>query len=154
MKFHGIKSLSPAPFIVLLFAALLSLAVSPVLASPHSASRAASPVKMAMAHVLVNSRGRTLYVFAPDSRNKSTCSGQCAKFWPPATISKGATPPTKMAGVPGTFGVITRTDGKRQLTYDGAPLYTFVGDHKAGDLNGQGLVASGGYWWVVVAGGH
>jgi predicted lipoprotein with Yx(FWY)xxD motif len=58
-----------------------------------------------------------------------------------------------MAGIPGTFGVVMRTDGSRQLTYDGAPLYTFVQDKDSGDAYGQGLVAAGGYWWVVVATG-
>jgi predicted lipoprotein with Yx(FWY)xxD motif len=47
--------------------------------------------------------------------------------------------------------VITRKDGTRQLTYDGAPLYTFSGDTKAGQMDGQGLNVSGGYWWMVVA---
>ncbi len=154
MSSNGISPVSHAPVITLLFAALLGLAVSPVMAQTHTARRTSAPVRMVAAHILVNSNGRTLYVFAPDSRGKSTCSGQCAKFWPPRHLPKNAAPPSKIAGIPGTFGAITRTDGTRQLTYDGAPLYTFVGDHKPGDMNGQGLVASGGYWWVVVAGGR
>ena len=154
MKSYRSTLFSPALAIVLLFAAFISLAVSPVLARTHPAARASAPVKTTAAHVLVTPKGQTLYVFAADSRNKSTCAGECAKFWPPRHVAKGVTPPTKVGGVPGTFGMITRTDGTRQLTYDGAPLYTFAGDQKPGDMNGQGLVASGGYWWVVVAGGR
>jgi predicted lipoprotein with Yx(FWY)xxD motif len=56
-----------------------------------------------------------------------------------------------MPSIKGTFGATRRTDGKRQLTFDGAPLYTFINDKKPGDMAGQGLDVSGGYWWVVVA---
>jgi predicted lipoprotein with Yx(FWY)xxD motif len=55
--------------------------------------------------------------------------------------------------VPGTFGVTVRTDGSRQLTYDHAPLYTFLLDKKPGDTKGQGLFGFGGSWWIVAAGG-
>lgn len=137
----------------MLLAGLLTAAVSPVLAKNHAQARAAAPVKTTSAHLLVTPKGRTLYVFALDTKGKSACSGTCAKFWPPRTVSKNANPPTKVAGIPGTFGVIMRSDGKHQLTYDGAPLYTFLEDKKPGDINGQGIVASGGYWWAVVAGG-
>lgn len=153
MKLYRPGSFSLALAIVLLFAALTSFAVSPALARKHTLARPAALVKMSSAHILVTPKGKTLYVFAADSRDKSACSGACARFWPPSRVSKGGTPPTKIAGVSGIFGVITRHDGTRQLTYDGAPLYTFAEDKKAGDMNGQGLVASGGYWWVVVAGG-
>ena len=136
-----------------LLASLVTVGITPARANGHAAARTAALVKTTSAHVLVNAKGMTLYVFASDSKNKSACSGQCAKFWPPSVVAKGTTPRAKIAGVPGTFGVFTRSDGKRQLTYDGAPLYTFLEDKKAGDMNGQGVVASGGYWWVVVASG-
>jgi predicted lipoprotein with Yx(FWY)xxD motif len=58
--------------------------------------------------------------------------------------------PMTMSGMKGTFGVTVRKDGKHQLTYDGAPLYTFIKDKKPGDMVGQGLDVAGGYWWVVV----
>ena len=136
-----------------LAAALATLAVSPVQARGHAAP-AAAPVKTTAARILVTSRGRTLYVFAPDPKGKSTCYGTCAKYWPARLVPAGTTPAAKVAGLPGTFGVAARTDGTQQLTYDGAPLYTFAGDKKAGDMNGQGLDVAGGYWWVVVAGGQ
>jgi predicted lipoprotein with Yx(FWY)xxD motif len=137
----------------ILLAGLVTFAASPVLARVHTSAPAAAPVKTKAAHILATSKGRTLYVFAADSKDKSACYGECAKFWPPRLVTTGTTPPAKVKGVPGTFGVFTRTDGTQQLTYDGAPLYTFAGDKKAGDMNGQGLLASGGFWWAVVAGG-
>lgn len=138
----------------LLLSPLVDLAVSPVLAKGHTAAPAAAPVKTRAAHILVTPKGMTLYVFAPDPKDKSTCYNTCAKFWPPRLVKSGTTPKAKLDGILGTFGVTARTDGTQQLTYDGAPLYTFAGDKKAGDMNGQGVVASGGYWWVVVAAGH
>jgi predicted lipoprotein with Yx(FWY)xxD motif len=140
--------------IVVLMAGLVGLAASPAMAQTHASAHAAAQVKTTTGHILVTPKGMTLYVFASDPKGKSTCSGQCAKFWPPRTVAAGVTPPAKVAGTPGTFGVIPRADGTRQLTYDGAPVYTFVEDKKPGDMNGQGVVASGGYWWIIVAAGH
>lgn len=137
---------------VLATPALLAVAVTAAQASAHALASAAL-VKAAPANILVTPKGMTLYVFAPDKAKKSTCYGECAKFWPPLLAPKGAPPAAHLPGVPGTFGVAMRTDGTHQLTYDGAPLYTFLEDTKAGQMNGQGLDVAGGYWWVVVAGG-
>jgi predicted lipoprotein with Yx(FWY)xxD motif len=111
----------------------------------------AVPVKTSSAQMLVDGRGMTLYVFAPDRKNKSVCYGTCAVYWPPVIVPKGTTVPPTLPGLKGTFGVSVRTDGKRQLTYDGAPLYTFIKDKQPGAMTGQGLDVVGGYWWVVVA---
>jgi predicted lipoprotein with Yx(FWY)xxD motif len=97
--------------------------------------------------VLVDPTGRTLYIFAPDSRGHSTCSGSCATYWPPvpgADAKRAAT-----AGVTATLGSIKRADGSSQLTANGYPVYTYVGDHAKGQANGQGTNLSGGLWWVV-----
>lgn len=107
-------------------------------------------VKTAAAHMLVDARGMTLYLYSPDKRDKSVCTGACAAYWPPALASSGATVPTTIPGVTGAFGIATRQGGARQLTYDGAPLYTFVKDKKPGDITGQGVE---GIWWAVVVGG-
>lgn len=128
-------------------------AVSPVLARSHAAAHTASLVKNTAGHILVTSTGRTLYVFAKDQQNKSACYGQCATNWPPKLVPSGVTPPRKVAGIAGTFGVTMRRNGTHQLTYNGAPLYTFIVDKKAGDIKGQGLFALGGYWWGVVTSG-
>lgn len=152
MKLSRSRLFIGVPGGLLLLAALAMYAVLPAQAS-HSAIRAARVVKTTTANVLVTPKGHTLYVFASDPQKKSTCYDTCAKFWPPRLVASGTHPRTNIPGVPGTFGVITRTDGKQQLTYDGAPLYTFLEDKKAGDMNGQGAFASGGYWWAVVAAG-
>jgi predicted lipoprotein with Yx(FWY)xxD motif len=101
--------------------------------------------------MLVDARGMTLYVFAPDKKNLSVCYHTCATYWPPVMVPTGTTVPPKMTGITGTFGTTRRTNGKHQLTFDGAPLYTYVGDKKPGQMTGQGLDVAGGYWWVVVA---
>jgi predicted lipoprotein with Yx(FWY)xxD motif len=111
------------------------------------AQAAPSVVSTASAHILVDARGMTLYLFSPDKHNKSVCTGDCAEYWPPAVVSKGATVPATMPGVKGTFGTTTRAGGVKQLTYDGAPFYTWIKDKKPGDMTGQGVE---GIWWAVV----
>jgi len=118
--------------------------------TPAQAGAIPASVKTANARVLVDARGMTLYLYSPDKRDKSVCTGACATYWPPALLSPGQAAPATMAGIAGTFGVTTRADGARQLTYDGAPLYTFVKDKQPGDMTGQGVE---GIWWAVVAGG-
>src|SRR5947209_7834268 len=117
MKLSRTRFFIGLPSGLLLLVALVTLAVSPAQAS-HSSARAARIVKTTSANVLVTPKGHTLYVFASDSKNKSTCYTTCAKFWPPRLVAKGTHPRTNIPGVPGTFGVITRTDGTQQLTYD------------------------------------
>jgi predicted lipoprotein with Yx(FWY)xxD motif len=98
--------------------------------------------------VLTNAKGLTLYWFVPDTATKSNCNGSCATFWPPV---KG--PATAGAGVTGKISVITRSDGSKQATYNGHPLYTYVGDKAPGQDKGNGLNLSGGIWHVVTASG-
>jgi len=131
---------------------LAGLAIVPgAIFSAHAAPMAAAAmVKTTSTQMLVDSRGMTLYVYAPDPKGKSVCYGECAEYWPPMIVASGTKVPKTMAGMKGTFGVTVRKDGKRQLTFDGAPLYTFVKDKKPGDMVGQGLDVAGGYWWAVV----
>jgi predicted lipoprotein with Yx(FWY)xxD motif len=131
---------------LLLAPLLLVVAVAGASAGTRSSATAA-PVKTAAAHILVDAKGMTLYVYAKDTKGKSNCTGQCAQFWPPLLPAKGSKAPATMAGFAGTFGEITRAGGADQLTYDGAPLYTFANDKKPGDINGQGVA---GLWWAVV----
>jgi len=95
--------------------------------------------------LLTNSSGITLYTFAPDRVNKSVCYGDCATYWPPVPGHMSAGP-----GVSGTIGTITRTDGSTQATYDGHPLYTYIGDHAPGQDGGNDINLNGGVWHVVV----
>lgn len=94
--------------------------------------------------VLTNGKGLTLYWFAPDTRSASKCYGSCASYWPPVTGTPKAGP-----GVTGTLGTIRRTDGTTQATYDGHPLYAYVGDSGPGQANGNKLNLNGGLWYEV-----
>ncbi len=98
--------------------------------------------------VLTNAQGYVLYLFAPDTSTSSKCSGSCATYWPPVAGSA-----TAGSGVTGTLGTITRSDGTKQVTYDGHPLYTYAGDTAPGLAKGNGLNASGGLWYEMTASG-
>jgi predicted lipoprotein with Yx(FWY)xxD motif len=100
---------------------------------------------------LVDSQGRTMYLFEADKGGRSTCTGACAAAWPPVTVS-GA--PQAGSGVSQSLlGTITRSDGTMQVTYNHHPLYYFSGDGSAGQDKGQGLKAFGAGWYVVNASG-
>ena len=94
--------------------------------------------------VLTNAKGFTLYSFAPDTPATSKCYGSCAAYWPPVTGTAAAS-----AGVPGRVGTIKRTDGSEQLTYNGHPLYTYIGDTAPGQARGNNLDLNGGLWHEV-----
>lgn len=102
--------------------------------------------------ILVNSRGRTLYLFKHDTGTRSTCVGACAVNWPPLRAS-GKT--TLGGGANESLvGSTTRSDGKPQVTYNGHPLYLFTGDAKAGDTKGEGVNAFGALWYAVSPAGN
>jgi predicted lipoprotein with Yx(FWY)xxD motif len=103
--------------------------------------------KIGGATVLTSSKGFTLYSFAPDTSTTSKCNGTCATNWPPV---QG---PVTAAGITGTFGTITRSDGSAQATFDGHPLYTFAGDTAPGQNKGNGLNAAGGLWHEITTSG-
>jgi len=92
-------------------------------------------------NLLTDAKGLTLYWFAPDTSTKSVCYGSCAAYWPPVTGTPSAGP-----GVTGTLGTIVRTDGTKQATYDGHPLYTYIGDSSPGQASGNNLNLNGGLW--------
>lgn len=101
--------------------------------------------------VLVAANGHTLYLFTHDKRNKSLCSGQCASFWPPLTVSAK---PVAGAGIKASLlGWTKRSNGKLQVTYNHHPLYFFKLDKKAGQVNGEAVNHFGGLWWAVSAKG-
>jgi predicted lipoprotein with Yx(FWY)xxD motif len=101
--------------------------------------------------ILVNSSGRTLYLFTRDSGTMSECAGACAVNWPPLRASGK---PTIGSGAQASLiSTSTRSDGAKQVTYNGHPLYLFKGDKSPGDTNGQGLNAFGGYWYALSAAG-
>jgi predicted lipoprotein with Yx(FWY)xxD motif len=90
---------------------------------------------------LADGSGRAVYLWVKDTGGTSACSGACAGAWPPVTASGTVT----VSGL----GTITRSDGTKQVTYDGHPLYYFVGDSGPGKANGQGSDSFGAKWWLV-----
>jgi predicted lipoprotein with Yx(FWY)xxD motif len=123
---------------------------------PKTAGGAPATIGVAKAaslgSILVDSQGRTVYLFAKDTGSTSTCSGQCAVDWPPVTATGK---PKVGSGVTARkVGTTSRSDGKTQVTYNGHPLYLFTGDSGAGDTNGQGISAFGARWYVLSPAGN
>jgi predicted lipoprotein with Yx(FWY)xxD motif len=106
-----------------------------------------STASTSLGRIVVNSGGRTLYMFGKDKRDKSACAGMCAKFWPPL-IAAGKPQATGGARA-SLLGTTKRADGRMQVTYNRHPLYTFVKDTKKGQTHGEGLTAFGGQWNAV-----
>jgi predicted lipoprotein with Yx(FWY)xxD motif len=131
--------------------AALSLMFGLSIASASSSSAPAG-TKIAVAgsklgRILVDGRGRTLYLFAKDKNGKSACSGACRAYWPPVIASHK---PRAVAGAKASLlGTTRRANGRLQVTYRHHPLYRFSGDTKRGLTSGQGLDDFGGEWWVV-----
>ncbi|HTX30123.1 MAG TPA: hypothetical protein VMD09_01995 [Solirubrobacteraceae bacterium] len=100
---------------------------------------------------LTGASGRALYLWVADSSGKSNCSGTCAKAWPPLLSS--ATPSGSGQVSAADLGTITRSDGTKQVTYKGHPLYYFVGDPASGTTKGQGSDSFGAKWWLVAPSG-
>ncbi|MET9552478.1 hypothetical protein [Streptomyces sp. NPDC006645] len=116
-----------------------------------SASSSASPTvdvkNGSFGKMLVDNKGRTLYQFDKDTKNKSMCNGGCAQAWPPYTVKST---PVAGKGLKGNLLKTTkRDDGSEQVTYNGRPLYRFADDTKSGDINGQDLNAFGAKWFIM-----
>jgi predicted lipoprotein with Yx(FWY)xxD motif len=127
-----------------------SAASSPATAAPvASVGTASVSTKSAgsLGTILVDSKGRTLYLFQADQKNKSNCSGACLAAWPPL-VTNGAAKATGSAKS-SMLATTTRAGGVTQVTYNGHPLYYYVGDTKTGSTNGQGLNQFGALWYVV-----
>jgi predicted lipoprotein with Yx(FWY)xxD motif len=137
-----------------LLAVVVAEGPTPPTAPAPSSSSAASgqalkTIQIKGVTVLTNSKGMTLYWFAPDTPTKSACYGSCAAYWPPVYGAQKAGP-----GVTGKLGTIKRTDGTIQATYDGHPLYTYIGDSHPGQATGNNINLNGGFWYEVhVSGG-
>jgi predicted lipoprotein with Yx(FWY)xxD motif len=118
---------------------------APASSAPAAAgSSALKTAKIGGATVVTNAKGFTLYWFVPDTATTSKCNASCAAFWPPVMG-----PATAGAGVTGKLATIKRADGSMQATYNGHPLYTYVGDQAPGQATGDGLNVNGGVWHEV-----
>jgi predicted lipoprotein with Yx(FWY)xxD motif len=122
---------------------------------PKTADGKAATVGVANAgglgRILVDSRGRTLYLFQKDVGTKSDCTGGCAAAWPPLRATGKPSAGTSLSAA--KLGTTPRSDGKPQLTYNSHPLYMYSADQKAGDTNGQGINAFGAAWFALSSAG-
>jgi predicted lipoprotein with Yx(FWY)xxD motif len=136
-------------------------AAPPASSSSTAASSAATPAsakgvtvtltKGAQGSYLAGASGRALYLWVADAKGKSSCSGACAGAWPPLT---GTAKPAAGPGVNAAdLGTISRSDGTKQVTYNGHPLYYFVSDPHSGTTKGQGSDSFGAKWWLVAPSG-
>jgi predicted lipoprotein with Yx(FWY)xxD motif len=130
-------------------------ASSPAASAPASSATAVSIGMKSISGIedmaLVDGKGRTLYLWEADKNGTSTCTGACAAAWPPVTVSG-----TAQAGsgiTQSLLGTVKRDDGTEQVTYNGHPLYYFVGDTGPGMAKGQGSKAFGADWYVLNAKG-
>jgi predicted lipoprotein with Yx(FWY)xxD motif len=121
--------------------------------APGKASPAARGTVVSVANnpklgkILATSGGLTLYDFRKDPGTKSACYGACTKIWPPLTTNGG---PVASGGAEASIlGTSRRSDGTTQVTYNGHPLYTYVGDSKSGETSGNGLTEFGGSWHAL-----
>ena len=104
--------------------------------------------------VLVNSTGRTLYMFVPDKRRKVTCVRTCAAVWPPVKLARGQKAGAFGRAKASLLGSDPDPAGGRVVTYAGWPLYTYVADRSPGMAKGQALNLNGGLWYVLAPSGR
>jgi len=128
---------------------------SGVAGAQHSTSSVAVKTRKinGLGVVLVNTKGRTLYVFMKDAHRHVTCTGQCASFWPPLKWKGSAKPRAGGAAKSKLLGLDKNPAGGKVVTYNHWPLYTFVNDTAAGQANGFNQNLNGGKWFVISAKG-
>src|SRR4029079_7631266 len=130
-----VKRAFPIIFAVAALVSLAGLSGAPAATDSQTGTRV-STASSSLGKIIVDGRGRTLYLFEKDKRGHSACSGTCAVYWPPL-LAPGK---TVASGVkPSLLGTIRRANGARQVTIAGHPVYLFSGDSKRGQTNGEGL---------------
>jgi predicted lipoprotein with Yx(FWY)xxD motif len=148
--------------LALLVAALASLlataAISTAAQAAQTAATSATAAKTVvistrklpkLGTVLVNSKGRTLYMFVPDKQKKVTCVKSCAVIWPPVKLPQGAKPVAAGKAKSSLLGSDPNPAGGRVVTYNHWPLYTYITDTAPGQAKGQALNLNGGLWYVL-----
>ena len=153
------------PITFLAGAAVIPLVASAVAACGGGGAATASPPKTStgasatlrvasssLGSILVNSTGRTLYLFKADVGAKSACTGACATAWPPLLATGKPTAGTGLTA--SKLATITRSDGTQQVTYNGHPVYLFIKDKKPGQTTGQGVTAFGAAWYALTPAGN
>ena len=139
-----------------LLALCVTLGLTAAIVATAQARAAKSAVvtlrKTSLGAILVDPRGRTLYLFEKDGKGTSACTSACLRYWPALTSH---TVPRAGTGVKQSLlGVTKLQHGLRQVTYAGHPLYTFVGDKRAGQTSGEGLSNFGADWYALSASGR
>jgi predicted lipoprotein with Yx(FWY)xxD motif len=119
--------------------------------TPTTASTVIRGQTSPLGRIIVDHAGRTLYLFEKDTPGSSACYGTCAGIWPPLTTTTKVTP---AAGLTARVGTFKRSDGTMQVTYNGHPLYYYVGDASAGQTKGQALDQFGAEWYVLAPTGN
>lgn len=135
--------------------ALVALALVGSAGASQAESANATTVAVAktdLGKVLVDSRGRTLYLFKKDTGTQSECTDACAANWPPLLAT--GTPVAESGAKASLIDTSARADGTSQVTYNGHPVYLFEGDQKAGQTNGEGVNAFGARWFALNASGN
>lgn len=152
-----ILTLAPTPLLALAVAACGSSGGTTTASAAPLTTHTGQPATVGVATtslgpVLVDSQGRTLYLFQGDSGTTSTCTGACASAWPPL---RATARDTAGAGANAALlGTTPRSDGAAQVTYNGHPIYLFIKDQKPGDTNGEGVNAFGALWYAISPAGN
>lgn len=159
MQIDQARALVARPRTLVALAIAAGAAAAVVAAAAHAGAPSTAATKgsvvavrsTTLGRVLVDGRGRTLYLFRADKGRKSVCTGQCATFWPPLTTT--AAPRAGTGAKASLLGRSKRSDGRLQVTYAGHPLYRFAQDKHAGQTTGEGIDHFGGLWYAVSAAG-
>jgi predicted lipoprotein with Yx(FWY)xxD motif len=149
LRIAVVAALSAVTAVIVASSALASK--SGVASAPHLVKAATVQTKKiaGLGVILVNSRGRTLYMFKPDKQKRVTCKGSCAVIWPPLKIKAGQKPTAGGAAKKSLLGTYKNPSGGRVVSYNRWPLYTYVSDTKPGQATGQALNLNGGLWYVL-----
>jgi predicted lipoprotein with Yx(FWY)xxD motif len=134
--------------LLVLLAALLAVGTATAAASRPSTVKVRSS---AYGKILFDGNGRALYAFTKDPRRRSVCAGACAKAWPPFVVASRAR--AGLGAKAAMIGTTRRADGRTQVTYNGRPLYYYVGD-PVGQVRCQNVSEFGGLWLVMRANGR
>jgi predicted lipoprotein with Yx(FWY)xxD motif len=156
---HRLKVSASALALALTSVAVAACGGSTSTGSTRTAAAAASPsqdtvnvVSTGQSQILVDSTGRTLYLFEADSGTASNCSDACAAAWPP--LLTNGKPTTGASARASLIATTKRSDGTSQVTYNGHPLYRFASDTMPGDTTGQAVSGFGALWYVLSAAGN
>jgi predicted lipoprotein with Yx(FWY)xxD motif len=132
-------------------AAFVMVIAATAAAAPTVRTATVTTARSGLGQIIVDGRGRTLYLFEKDAHGRSACSGVCATYWPPF-LTNGKSLAGKGAK-PSLLGSLRRADGSRQVSYAGHPLYFFSGDTMRGQTNGEGLQDFGAGWYALTHSG-